>query len=389
MSVNFRTRERRGFTLIELLVVIAIIAVLIALLLPAVQAAREAARRAQCVNNLKQLGLAVANYESANGTYPPGQCREPCGPGCVIPGASPSWTFVGSGMFVRLLPFIEQGALFNSWNYAFMDYRAQQQTVQNTGLSALWCPSDGSIAGLRYPGTSAGVDGSNITYTYTSYAGNVGCFDRIADRAQVANPQYYSTMLQQANGVFFYIGFPTYFVQPTVQGASSIMPTTIAQITDGTSNTMLFGEKAHGKLSTVPDADCSIDYYYNLIWWDGSDSDDLFTTMYYMNPFGKLTSDAGGTGQTGSYNYDQTGDNFSIAASSYHPGGANFAFCDGSVKFLKDSINTWAISPTTFTPVNVSFSFATDVFTVTAPGFGVYQALSTKSGGEVVSSDQY
>src|ERR1700684_2099430 len=94
-----RRSGRHGFTLIELLVVIAIIAVLIALLLPAVQAAREAARRAQCVNNLKQIGLAMMNYESANGSLPPGEKG-----GC--------W---GTGM-VFVLPFVEQQSLFNAWN---------------------------------------------------------------------------------------------------------------------------------------------------------------------------------------------------------------------------------------------------------------------------------
>ena len=92
-------KTRQGFTLIELLVVIAIIAVLIALLLPAVQAAREAARRAQCVNNLKQIALAMHNYESSNGCFPPGE------KGCCWG----TWQ-------VFILPFVEQSGLFNSWN---------------------------------------------------------------------------------------------------------------------------------------------------------------------------------------------------------------------------------------------------------------------------------
>jgi prepilin-type N-terminal cleavage/methylation domain-containing protein/prepilin-type processing-associated H-X9-DG protein len=386
MNVSLRTSKGRGFTLIELLVVIAIIAVLIALLLPAVQAAREAARRAQCVNNLKQLGLAVANYESGVGCYPYGQARENSGPQSVY-GAN--YYFVGSSVFVRLLPYLEQGNIANAWNYSYIEWTYQNATAGSVGLNVLWCPSDGTIAGLKntYPGW--GWDGSTQVLVYTSYAGNVGTFDRIADRAQVANPQYYSTMLSQANGIFYYIGFPTYPVQPTVQGASSIKPTTIAAITDGTSNTMAFGEKAHGKLSQFADADGTTDYLYNLIWCEGGDSDSLFTTMYYLNPFGKVSSDAGGTGQTGSYNYDQGGDQFSVAASSYHPGGANFCFCDGSVKFIKDTVSSWQLNPTTFTPVNVSFSYSTDVFTVGPPGFGVYQALSTRAGGEVISSDQY
>src|SRR3982751_1338294 len=99
--------SRRAFTLIELLVVISIIAVLIALLLPAVQSAREAARRAQCVNNLKQLGLALANYESAHGIYPYGIARENTGPNSF----SPNGYYPGSSLFVRMLPYFEQQVL--------------------------------------------------------------------------------------------------------------------------------------------------------------------------------------------------------------------------------------------------------------------------------------
>src|SRR5437764_3408465 len=134
-------RSRRGFTLIELLVVIAIIAVLIALLLPAVQAAREAARRSQCVNNLKQLGLAVANYESANGSLPPTGANQ---------------TFNGGmnnfGMKTRLLPFLEQGALFNALNMSFIAEPASgvagyltNATVATTQINGFLCPSDGNV----------------------------------------------------------------------------------------------------------------------------------------------------------------------------------------------------------------------------------------------------
>ena len=156
MTSSVRKSERRGFTLIELLVVIAIIAVLIALLLPAVQAAREAARRAQCVNNLKQLGLALANYESANSSYPYGEARENCGGNC-LGGSYNNGYFIGSGIFVRMLPYFDQGTLANAYNYSLINFVAQQSTVVATGLTSLWCPSDGSIAGLRNVITELGL----------------------------------------------------------------------------------------------------------------------------------------------------------------------------------------------------------------------------------------
>ena len=181
MTKSTGKRKPAGFTLIELLVVIAIIAVLIALLLPAVQAAREAARRAQCVNNLKQLGLALANYESANGSYPYGEARENCGAGCTV---TPNGYFIGSSLFVRMLPFIEQQTMANAYNYSLHQFVAQQNTVVSTGLAALWCPSDASITGLKNTITNWGYDGGTMTLTYTSYAGSNGTFDRIALRAR-------------------------------------------------------------------------------------------------------------------------------------------------------------------------------------------------------------
>jgi prepilin-type N-terminal cleavage/methylation domain-containing protein len=125
--------RRSGFTLIELLVVIAIIGILVGLVLPAVHAAREAARRMQCTNNLKQLGLAALNYESANGCYPPN----------LLSLAGPGGT---NGAFVRILPFFEQGALFNAYNNSTFAFDPSNITIAGVALGVLWCPSDGSIS---------------------------------------------------------------------------------------------------------------------------------------------------------------------------------------------------------------------------------------------------
>jgi prepilin-type N-terminal cleavage/methylation domain-containing protein len=169
-----KTTKRRGFTLIEVLVVITIVGILIALLLPAVQAAREAARRIQCVNNLKQLALATASYESSYGSFPMGDHR-----GRMLDGATVRQNF---GPFLALTQFIEQGAIYNTFNFHLMAQIAPNSTTNGLGLSVLWCPSDGGIVNLRWPGEPGdGWDDSTIPFTYASYAGNLGPLLYIVD----------------------------------------------------------------------------------------------------------------------------------------------------------------------------------------------------------------
>jgi prepilin-type N-terminal cleavage/methylation domain-containing protein/prepilin-type processing-associated H-X9-DG protein len=353
--------SRRGFTLIELLVVIAIIAVLIALLLPAVQAAREAARRAQCVNNLKQLALAFHNYVDSHGTGPLG-CyhQDPLVDSRAVPCSGNH----EHSLLVALAPFYEQGAVFNSYNASVHFTYLANMTATASGLSALWCPSD--------PTVSTGIDirsdfgyGQAFVMRYTSYKGNAGTWfapGRYEDPRCGSNPASFGTLLGQANGIFnFY---------------SSV---TMAGITDGTSNTLLLGEGAYGKLNSGDQREWH--------WWTSGDyGDTMFTTMYPLNPFNKVP----GLDAAQGINTDVD----VSAASSFHAGGANFAFCDGSVRFLKETIGTWVYNHQTGLPNNVTLSTGVNtkfpgIYTVGSPGFGIYQALSTRNGSEVISSDSF
>jgi len=357
MRVISRHSTDRGFTLIELLVVIAIIAVLIALLLPAVQSAREAARRAQCVNNLKQLALAAHNYHDQNGCFAMGSPMKP------DPIVYSPWEYIeDQSNFVSMLPQFEQQPLYNAMNFSRSIYSAANSTVYATGLATLWCPSDGQIVGKR---SSFGpyFDNPNLTVAYTSYTGCAGTWfpELLAPvgPCQVFYPNSMNTCAQypliqaNSNGIYYYNS-----------------NTNIAQITDGTSNTMIYGEKANG-LFTASESLC-----FN--WWgDGVSGDTIFTTLYPINAFKKVPLVA-----------DEYDFSWVEGASSFHPGGANFAFADGSVRFVKDSIQTWPFNPATGYPTGVTDN--NHVYTL-APGtqVGVYQKLSTRAIGEVVSADQY
>jgi prepilin-type N-terminal cleavage/methylation domain-containing protein len=210
--------KRQGFTLIELLVVIAIIAVLIALLLPAVQAAREAARRAQCINNLKQLGLGVLNYESSNGCIPPTSNNTP--PAGI--GQTNDFSFK-----VRVLPFLELGSHFNALNQAQVSTSAQNTTIHNVQVKTFQCPSDGND-----PGTPTGD---------TNYPNNVGLTRAIAGSSTTGpldGPAYKMNQPPENNTV------------------------TLASITDGTSNTVIFSEWVKGKNAGL--ARQGLDQVYNI-----------------------------------------------------------------------------------------------------------------------------
>jgi prepilin-type N-terminal cleavage/methylation domain-containing protein/prepilin-type processing-associated H-X9-DG protein len=359
-----RSRPSRAFTLIELLVVIAIIAVLIALLLPAVQAAREAARRAQCVNNLKQLGLALHNYHSATNTFPPG--------GCVTYGGGNNNLWGAWSPQSMLLPYLEQQAVYNSINFMWETQNNNAGTNTNisaiaTKINSFLCPSSPTVP---------------------------------------ANAQYTSS--NQLNGVTYFLPGNNYFLSTGSSvmwrgdgGAGSNIPNglfavggpgyNMRDVLDGTSNTVAAGEWRTGDFN---DFQNSIqDFVGNSAY-----SDWQATSRDLLSPYGNMPLGGPGvqtalnqcaqswTSRTGSFgtngqrswngrhwaiglyaytlgnmvvppnssypycefwstNSDWDAGGF-IGLTSYHSGGANVMMADGSVRFIKSSISwpaLWAI----------------------------------------------
>jgi len=353
--------KRPGFTLIELLVVIAIIAVLIALLLPAVQAAREAARRAQCTNNLKQLALATHNYESSNGSFPMGDSN-----GRNIDGSMMRQNF---SAFVALLAYYEGGAAWNALNQNLTIWVGPNTTVTAIGMSTLWCPSD-DVTGLRAPNLGEDTQGWDDAYqpfTYSSYAQNMGT---LAYRWSDAK-------LSQSDGIFNHNGgTPEYNPQ-----WGKFQPARIASITDGTSNTILYGEHAHSRIVPVDGADN--DRWTTNMFISGDWGDCAFSTFFPPNFFkNSLEAEQSINPGAPAPKFPRSS-NFKMTAASNHSGGANFAFCDGSVRFIKDSVNSW--NPAAQGAGGGSSDWT---YTPTQPK-GVFQALGTRNGGEIVGSDQY
>ncbi len=359
MKKDFRIVSK-GFTLIELLVVIAIIAVLIALLLPAVQAAREAARRSQCTNNLKQLALACHSYEGACGSLPMGRNLQAYyDAGGAFQAYADGW-----GQFTALLNYTEQQPLYNAINISFGPYQIRNSTYAAVGLSLLWCPSDPRISGLKFSDQGGALDKSNIVIAFTSYRGIMGTF---------MNYPINSTILAAETGLFPDQGGPTWFNKSPSQAT-----VTFAGIFDGLSNTFLFGESAHGNTSDIFPGPCTTTggcTFSTQGWWPDSDfGDGSMSTFWPMNLKGADVTLLPGP-------CDPSGSIVGSSASSFHGGGCNFAFADGGVRFIKETVNSWN---------SLLIKRDANCIPILPPvgtQFGIYQALSTRNGDEMVQGE--
>jgi prepilin-type N-terminal cleavage/methylation domain-containing protein/prepilin-type processing-associated H-X9-DG protein len=330
--------RKRGFTLIELLVVIAIIAVLIGLLLPAVQAARGAARRVQCVNNLKQIALGAHHFHDANRCFPPGASLAPSEATAVT----------------VLLPYLENVALANAFNYSLnVTTTIENATGRCTQIKMFLCPSDPSSGVWPDPNLPPAMQGSVMGRS--NYFGNLGgwgwIYDQLNSRSKPA----------------------------ALAGVLAVGSTTrIADILDGTSNTAMFAEIKRG---ASPGSDVlDVTVAMPNVWGPATPDvnvNNLAPPAACNKPLKKLNY----TGLQYQYDYLMTAfythtvpPNYRgrdcialvsqqqghLASRSYHPGGVNVAWADGSVRFVSERI-----------PLNV------------------WRALGTRSGGEILDSSSY
>ncbi len=334
--------SRRGFTLIELLVVIAIIGILIALLLPAVQKVREAAYRSQCANNLKQISLACHNYESANGYFPPGSSNWPSGASS------------GGSMLSLVLPYMEQGNLYNHFDFGSDVNNSDTNWVARTQeVKSYLCPSDPQEGYLIQPGLPLGVGNAGRS----NYLGNNGA------TAHYLNPPASDAALL---GIF---NINTSFNAAT---QTNVVTTRVrfADVIDGTSNTCMLSETLRSTVGGGCGPHGTKDYYNKtMIYLEPNSEFNWYTPQYGSPPYHCDSWDYGPTDgilyrgceyyrniaemviytHTVPPNYTgyDCGDYYitgaHIAARSAHPGGVNVAFCDGSVRFIRDSIalDTW------------------------------------------------
>jgi prepilin-type N-terminal cleavage/methylation domain-containing protein/prepilin-type processing-associated H-X9-DG protein len=330
------TGSRRGFTLIELLVVIAIIAVLIGLLMPAVQGARESARRAQCTNNLKQIGLALHGYETTHGSFPIGVLRSAPAPACTT-----NWRYT---LFTYMLPSLEQTNLHNSINFNVTTSSIRNVTALETSLAVYLCPSDLPSQGkLNGPGELKSIGESQGSYA--GVAGTTEVFRYVYTQQSGKNAS--RCFVIEANGAF---GVNFNFKA--------------REFLDGLSNTLFVGETSRyrNEPSSIFNVWDQGDWFGDGLSANSSRPQGIAYAVPTINAPASL-DDVSPIIDPDPFSWWQKPQALlygQFGFRSQHPGGANFVMADGSIKFLKSTIS-----------------------------MPIYRALSTRSGKEVVGSDAY
>ena len=350
--------HRRGFTPIELLCVIGLIGLLIALLLPAVRSAREAARRASCGANLREIGLATLQYADVSGAFPPGRISmyDPRFAGADPPCTS---TRIDKGPLVSILPFFEQGALHAEVNQSASIFGPENTTVHTRRVALFACPSDPSAWSLRVlkPGGLAPMmpdpPGGTWRMVPTSCAASAGSFDVLGLPAFYPACAVPGPVRAQCDGVF-----------PDGQTVR------FADFLDGPSQTLLFAEKAVTTFDRPgPPGPSPPDQHG---WWvSGNLDDSLFTAFYGPKAYRSLSAH---------------GDAARVrSASSLHPGGLIALMADGSVRFVKDTVQSWPADLASGRPAAASLD--PGGWWAGLPRPGIRQALATRAGSEVIGAD--
>jgi prepilin-type N-terminal cleavage/methylation domain-containing protein/prepilin-type processing-associated H-X9-DG protein len=357
MTRHAASRESAGFTVIEILVAISIISVLVGLIIPAVQSAREATRRAQCANNLKQLGLALHAYHDTFNCLPPGRIKsyDPRYAGYKPPCTS---LIVDKSIEIFVLGFLEQTTVYNAINQNLAIIGGENGTVHSIAITVLACPSD-PMAGWPRDLKSGVLTKYGVPdparMVFTSYGGMIGSLPVIAQPLPSANCLVQGSLIVQSNGVF-----------------NDLSPIRLASVSDGLSNTVFMAEKATTILQELNAASPELAAQHG--WYiTGNWGDTLITTLYPPNACDKIAG-AATTAWTNS-------------ASSMHPGGLNVLMGDGSVRFIKDSIHSWRCDQLTGNPTGASQN--SQGAWVNLPPAGVWQAISTRSGSEILSAGAF
>ena len=327
MSESRRSPEKHAFTLVEVLAVLAIIAILIALLLPAVQAAREAARRMECTTQFKQLGIAIHSYAGTHDQLPPGRM------------------LLDRGVWIAILPYAEAQLVFDSFNFSVHPDMTENRTAELARPNLFVCPSDSGSRQLRPRPTSDGqTTGAAELMATTSYGAMYGTLP-LDTGTYVANRP---DPRGQIDGCF-----------------NDMSKIGLANITDGLSNTAFASERALGEINAARTESMGL-------WTSSSGGTTLLLAMLPPNAFRRLWPGA------------QLANITTLpveSASSSHPGGVNVLLGDGSVRFVKETIESWTIDPASKMPSGILQW--TDGF-LNVPRRGLWQALTTRAGGEIL-----